>query len=224
MKFTFISDYILNPLIKLVYPDICQKCGELLSFGEVVLCNRCFEEFEFKPLFSEGVDINNIRFSFTFSLGIHDGFLREFIHKMKYEGYQSVVKKLLLKSYTLGYIPISKFLGKTLIPVPLHPSRSRERGFNQAEVIGKVLSGILSCNYINLLKRVRYTKPMVELNPEERALNIKDVFRVKRRKAPIGVIIVDDVLTTGSTISECAYVLNNAGCIDIGVFTVARSS
>jgi len=224
MRLGFTSDYLLNPLIKLIYPDVCQKCGELLSFGEVLLCKRCFDGLEFQPYFSKETYINVFRFSSVFSLGIHDGFLREFIHKMKYESCPSIGMRIILKAYNLGLLPMAEYKGKTLIPVPLHPSRLRERGFNQSELIGRALSEVVSCNYLNLLRRVKYTKPMVELNPKERESNIKGAFKVKGRKVPISVILVDDVLTTGSTISECAYVLNNAGCKEIGLFTISRAS
>ncbi|MGQ9706069.1 MAG: ComF family protein [bacterium] len=143
---------------------------------------------------------------------------------MKYENYQSIVKKILLKALTDDYLIKEVFFKRTLVPIPLHPSRFRERGFNQSEVIANVLSEITSCEVKRVLKRVKATKPMIELSPKERELNVKDAFCFKGSYLLKKAVIIDDVLTTGSTIYECARVLKKKGCNDISVFTISRAS
>lgn len=219
-----IVESVVNPLIKLFYPDECRNCGGILSFGEVILCDSCFSKFEFQPKYEEDATISGCQFSYIFSLGIHNGILQEYVHRMKYEGVQSIPKRLITRADEIGILP-SKFLReKTLIPVPLHPAKVRERGFNQAEILAQALSSRLECDVLNALKRIRYTLPMVELSPEERKRNVKGAFAMRNCNVQGEVVIVDDVLTTGSTVAECARILKEAGCDVVGIFTLTRAN
>jgi ComF family protein len=112
-----------------------------------------------------------------------------------------------------------------LIPVPLHPKRLRERGFNQALLLSRALEGIpVEKTRARLLKRVRHTHPQVRLDPEERRQNVRGAFKVEDRGMVLGknLLIVDDVFTTGATVNECARVLKEAGAERVSVYTLAR--
>jgi competence protein ComFC len=112
-----------------------------------------------------------------------------------------------------------------IIPVPLHPARQRERGFNQAEVLGRMLSADSGLPMNKALRRVRYTTTQTAFDRAERMENLRDAFRLRKNADVRGlsVLLVDDVLTTGSTLSECARVLKRDGAAFVHAVTAARA-
>jgi ComF family protein len=111
-----------------------------------------------------------------------------------------------------------EFRGDVVIPVPLHRSRERIRGFNQAELIASRLGRPLACD---LLRRRKNTASQTGLSRNQRKLNLAGAFEVRRRISG-GIIVVDDVYTTGSTMNEIAKPLKRAGASRAEVLTVAR--
>lgn len=110
-----------------------------------------------------------------------------------------------------------------IVPVPLHPRRRRERGFNQAEVLAVALGRLLDRPVRPLLRRVRYTTAQATLKADQRTKNIRDAFAIASlEKAPERVILVDDVITTGSTMAECAAVLRQHGVKQITAVALAK--
>lgn len=112
-----------------------------------------------------------------------------------------------------------------LVPVPLHPVKRRERGFNQAHRLALGLSQASGVPLNErLLRRVEYTQTQTMLNRDQRAENVRDAFCLRPGADVRGrrVVLVDDVLTTGSTTSACARVLRDEGALEVGVWTVAR--
>lgn len=112
-----------------------------------------------------------------------------------------------------------------IVPVPLHKTRLKERGFNQSLLLSRALAKVcgLPIDYINL-KRTRATSPQINLKGKDRITNVKGAFAVKNN-APFkgkGILLIDDVYTTGATVSECCKVLKKAGAEDINVLTLAR--
>jgi ComF family protein len=109
-----------------------------------------------------------------------------------------------------------------VLPVPLHPRRLRERGFNQALLLAQGLAPAKLKR--DLLRRVRHTKPQAGLNPKERGENVKGAFALTHPSLVAGknLLLVDDVLTTGATVRECAKVLLKAGAARVDIITVAR--
>lgn len=110
-----------------------------------------------------------------------------------------------------------------IVPVPLHPRRLRERGFNQALLLAQAFTGLPLAR--ELLVRVRHTPPQTTLkNPKERRENVRGAFAVPRPELVRGkkVLLVDDVFTTGATVRECARTLRRAGAREVLVLTVAR--
>ena len=106
---------------------------------------------------------------------------------------------------------------QAFVPIPLHPSRRRKRGFNQAELLAKELSGRSGIPAdAGLLMRVKKTRAQKELNDQERLTNLKDAFSVRKRKVPYqNIILVDDIYTTGSTMDAAAKVLKENGAKNI---------
>src|SRR4029077_8132147 len=112
-----------------------------------------------------------------------------------------------------------------IIPVPLHPARERQRGFNQADLLAKLLSAHMSIETKSVLERIRYTTTQTAFDRAERMENLHGAFRL-RKKADVRdlhVLLIDDVLTTGSTLSECARVLKKAGALSVHAATAARA-
>jgi ComF family protein len=108
--------------------------------------------------------------------------------------------------------------------VPLHSARLREREFNQADVLARLLARRAGAPVLAALRRIRYTTTQTRLDREERMQNLRNAFRVRQTSRVSGshLILVDDVFTTGSTVEECARVLKRAGAASVRVVTVAR--
>ncbi|MFA6553648.1 MAG: hypothetical protein WCT27_04435 [Patescibacteria group bacterium] len=113
-----------------------------------------------------------------------------------------------------------------LVPVPLHPRRLRNRGFNQSKLIANELGELLGAKVEDLLVRTRYTESQMSLARHERLQNVIGAFKMKNdfEKMPENVIIIDDVATTLATLHECASVLKSHGAKTVRGFVVARGS
>jgi ComF family protein len=149
------------------------------------------------------------------------------IHEFKYGAKSSFAKPLglLLSSFARTWLETDKNL--LLMPVPLHPRRLRERGFNQSLLLAREVAKDLKVDLDFLsLQRIKYTKPQTELGSEERARNVRRAFQVSRRETvkKRSIVLVDDVATTGSTLNECARALKKAGCREVFCLTLARTS
>ena len=134
--------------------------------------------------------------------------------------------------------PLAGWLGETLsdprlrgrrfdviVPVPLHPARERERGFNQAALLAELLAAKAALPLRAVLERIRYTTTQTAYDRAERMENLHDAFRLRKNRdvRELRVLLIDDVLTTGSTLSECARVLKAAGAISVHAATAARA-
>jgi ComF family protein len=110
-----------------------------------------------------------------------------------------------------------------VVPVPLHRRRLAERGFNQAEKIGEIVSKYLGVSLEDVVKRKRATRQQAKLGRSERLQNMQDAF-VLKNNIVVGknILLIDDVLTTGSTLNECAKVLRDSGAQTVLAFTLAR--
>ncbi|HEX4640287.1 MAG TPA: ComF family protein [Chthoniobacterales bacterium] len=112
-----------------------------------------------------------------------------------------------------------------IVPVPLHPARERERGFNQAALIAELLATSSAIPARPVLERIRYTTTQTAYDRAERMENLRGAFRLRKNRDVRGlrVLLIDDVLTTGSTLSECARVLRDAGAASVLAATAARA-
>lgn len=154
-----------------------------------------------------------------FVLAHYDGIIREAIKDVKYKGHFAIFKEIVAmmpKKYSFEF--------DYLVPVPLHKNKLAEREFNQAEKLAKEMG----YKVVELLVRNRETKPQFDLKREERAENVKDAFTLnsnfKFQILNSSFCLVDDVATTGSTLSECAKVLKNAGAKKVYAIVIARGN
>src|SRR5207237_5163832 len=111
-----------------------------------------------------------------------------------------------------------------IVPVPLHPAKQRERGFNQAALLAEWLSRHMALPSRPVLQRVRFTTTQTAFDRAERMQNLRNAFRLRKNGdvRKLRVLLIDDVLTTGSTLSECARVLKEAGALSVYAATAAR--
>lgn len=198
----------------------CVVCGDRLASAQLLMGDgRCLNCRDFEPEFERAV-----------SFGEYEDELRGLVHLLKYERVTPVAGPLgeMLAQAIQELLPGRRDTSPLLVPVPLHKSRRRTRGFNQAELIAHAAAKRLTPRLEvagSVLVRRRDTISQVGLSREERIENVRDAFRVAKpgRVKGRGVIIVDDVMTTGTTLSECARVLRQAGAERVWAATVARA-
>jgi ComF family protein len=154
------------------------------------------------------------------------GVVRDVIHEFKYNR-QIHLRRLIAQwlRAALDDERLHEIHFDVIVPVPLHPARQRERGFNQASLLAESLSAETSVPSRPILQRVRYTTTQTALDRSERMQNLHNAFRLRKNADVRGlrVLLIDDVLTTGSTLSECARVLKRAGAISVHAATAARA-
>jgi ComF family protein len=146
------------------------------------------------------------------------------VHRLKYRG-QLAVGRVLGMVLAAAVLDFALHLDvDCLVPIPLHPTRHAERGFNQSAEIGSRVAGDLGCRYLpGAVRRVRVTRPQVGLHPEERRSNLAGAFRASAEVRGGRVAVVDDVLTTGATAGAVAAALLEAGAFSIDVWCIARA-
>jgi ComF family protein len=215
---------IWNSLVGLVFPDFCEVCGTPLVRGERYICLSCLYKMprtgfwaktdnDIEKLFWGKINIEHACSLFYFRKGSD---YRPIIHKLKYKGRYNIGLRL---GEELGVCLENSELYKDismLVPVPLHPAKERRRGYNQSEFIAYGISNIMSLpvEKYNLI-RTKYTETQTRKNAAERWENVQSVFHVrdKSRLNREHILLIDDVITTGSTIEACAsIILNNCTC------------
>ena len=149
--------------------------------------------------------------------------LQHCLHLLKYQRFTKVIKYLLhpLKNQIIQLINNKSI--DTLIPIPLHSVKFRERGFNQAEIISNVISDFVKIPVIQPLIRKNWTTTQTALSINQRKQNIKNAFKLIEIPNKSKILIIDDVLTTGSTTNECARILKESKKSIIGVFTISAA-
>jgi len=236
----------LKSVIDFIFPPICSICGKPFSSEkEVVMCTHCLSQIKYignplcskcgKPFYSEmladhlcGDCLTGERyFNRARAMGYYDGILRKAIHLLKYK-----LKNNL--AFSLGNLMADRmqsFLnGATyhlIIPVPLHTKRLRERGFNQALLLARLIGKKykIPLNGCTLIRK-RQTKPQVGLSEQDRKDNVKGSFLLLKGDKVLerDILLVDDVYTSGNTVEECSKVLIKAGAHKVDVLTLARVS
>jgi ComF family protein len=146
------------------------------------------------------------------------------IHRLKYEGYFAISEPLV--SFMIEGWPAWEQTPDLILPIPLHPRRQRRRGYNQSERLAQPLAEALAIQFNRAaLRRTRHTAPQVGLGPAERADNVRGAFAADAQ-AVSGrhVLLVDDVLTTGATMTAAAEALLAAGAQSVSAYCLARVS
>jgi len=235
----------LNALTDILFPPLCHACREFIpDAGAVHLCAGCLAGSPAivsplcpvcgEPFATEGGSDHPCGGCtaspppFVAARGAvrFDGPVREVIHRFKYG-------KKVHHARPLGLLAATRLAGfaaaaaaDLVVPVPLHLKKVRQRGFNQAVLLGERLAGAWRLPLSrNNLRRIRWTEPQIGLSAAERRENVRDAFGVLHPPEIAGrrIILVDDVYTTGSTVAESAETLMNSGAAAVFVVTVARA-
>ena len=234
---------LLEAAVSLLYPSVCTICGRSVGAGEYLcdqceaktvrivapFCQKCSEPFE-GAITSAFTCANCAHRTIYFDAAVAAyrgrGIVRQMIHEFKY-GRQIHLRHLVAR-WLHAALDDERLCGRrfdVIIPVPLHPTRQRERGFNQASLLAELLSAQTSIPAKPVLERIRYTTTQTALDRSERMENLHNAFRLRKNADVRGlrVLLVDDVLTTGSTLNECARLLKRAGALSVHAATAARA-
>lgn len=231
-----------------LYPPSCALCGEALSGGRA-LCGPCHGrlprlEAPFCEICGESYDgaveavfacpnCRDLKFAFAFVRPalVHDEASRELIHRLKYGRELHLAGELgglAAEAFDDPRLAGARAEGWPLVPVPLHWLRHQHRHFNQSAEIARALAEATGLPVLQALKRVRRTGTQTRLTRHQRLENLRGAFALTRRGKhhaagkPAGVVLVDDVFTTGATVHECARALRRGGVQKVIVVTVMR--
>jgi len=207
---------------------LCASCREKARRIEPPFCQTCSAPFE-GDITQEFTCANchdrHFHFTHAVSCFLSRGVVRELIHRFKYGGEFHLRHPLAdWLAETMHDERIARQRMDLLVPVPLHARRIREREFNQAEVLARLVAARGGAPALDCLRRVRYTTTQTRFDRVERMENLRNAFEMRQTANVRGMhlVLVDDVLTTGSTLDECARVLLCAGAASVRAITVAR--
>lgn len=213
-----------DAVVNFIYPHFCVVCKNRLEPELNLICQECWQSLP--RLKHVEADLKSPHITRFLAIWEFNDAIQRLIHEIKFFGKKSLAK------------PIGEELAKTVsaesefmaadwvIPVPLHRTKLRERGFNQSLLLSEQISERTGIPVNEkALRRIRYTKPQSKLTAIERDWNVRGAFKVKNSDELAGkkVILVDDVLTTGSTMKACAEALKSAGVRKVLALTAAAT-
>ncbi len=206
----------IESLLSTLFPERCVGCARLGAlFCET--CRAALRPYHLQRQLQQP-ELNGIDIGFVF-----EGPLREAIHQFKYQRRRRMAKPL--GALLAAHVSPSFAANATIVPVPLHATRQRERGFNQAEVLAREVARALMLPLLREgLVRQRATEQQAHLDARRRHENVSGAFVWQSTAAPPErVLLLDDVITTGATISACAAALRRAGTREVYALALARS-
>lgn len=221
---SYISKYV-NKIINLVYPFRCPYCNELIDFDKAY-CPKC--EFMF-PIISRvrTIGITYDKEIYCISIFDYHSEVKDAIWRFKFRGDRSLSKPFAMKmADCIKGSTIFNIEYDIITSVPLSALRYINRGYNQSGLLGTELSNILKTPYKRLLKKKKNNRIQHNLSQKERIENVKGVYSVIDSSKIINktILLCDDIVTTGSTLKECANVLYAAGAKRVLCIAIAESS
>jgi|ERR1043166_7583591 ComF family protein len=233
----------LGGLISLIYPPACTICSASVGTREYLcagceaklsrivppFCAKCSEPFDgaITTAFScVNCAHRKLYFEAAVSAYRSRGVARRVILNFKYG--KEIQLRHLVGGWLIAALDDPRLRGRrfdAIVPVPLHPAKQRERGFNQAAVLADVVGLHIGVPPRAILERVRFTTTQTAFDRSERMQNLRNAFRLRRNAdvRRLDVLLIDDVLTTGSTLSECARILKRNGARTVYAATAARA-
>ena len=213
---------IVKNFINLLYPIHCYGCSRALDpMDEFHICSSCVASIKsnaMPPFESETAK------TLVYSACLYEGTLKELIHLFKYKGKATLAK--IFSELMIDYIKDNPEIADAdiITIVPLHKKRLREREFNQSLLLANPISKEFGLTLKNTLLKIRKTKYQNELLRDERLANLRRAFKVSDTAGIKGanILLIDDVITTGATLGECAKTLLADGAKSVICFTLAR--
>lgn len=226
-------------ILDVIFPKRCVNCRKLGSY----LCSSCFLYLSFEPeivcLMCNRPSWNGLThpkclrpsgIDGSFSVLSYNTVVKRLLFTYKYRPYVSDLRGILSELFVEGIIQNEHFIKRrtpdsVLIPVPLHSMKHRQRGYNHAALLAKIIGDKLGMKVIDVIVRTRKTTSQFLLKKEEREANVRGVFELKKDGMRIDadtVFLVDDVVTTGSTLKEITKILKKEGVIRVYGLTLAH--
>lgn len=212
---------ILTRVLDLFFPPICGFCGKL---NTKYICNECEKIVNLEAI--NKIDSYNKNYNRHLYIFKYEGIIREKIIDYKFNNrvylYRTFTEAVLKNEENIKFIEQYDFL----IPVPIHKERKKVRGYNQSELIARILAdeiGKIKLQ-VDILKKDKNIVAQSTLDKKQRSENIKGVYKVINKQKIIDrkILLLDDIYTTGSTANECSKVLKEAGCTEVGIITIAK--
>jgi competence protein ComFC len=229
-----------NALGAALFPTACVSCGALVRADDPPLCAACWARL---PTFdgpecacgrplpgAPGEACGRCRrglsaISLGAFLGPYEGALRECVLALKYRGRHRTARGLAARALERSTLRRVLEGADVLVPVPLHQKRLKARGFNQSALLAENVSGKAGVAVLGALVRIRDTPSQTELSVRQRRLNVRAAFALRPGATVEGAVavLIDDVVTTGATLRECATTLRQAGAREVRAIAVARA-
>jgi ComF family protein len=190
-----------------ITPPCCRTCGDPLPTWRETEDDRCLRCRRQAPVVT-----------LARSIGAYEGSLRTIVHALKYDPRRTIARHLAVRMRAAGAAVLAE--ADLVVPVPLHPSRERARGFNQARELARHLGPPM----VDALARTRKTASQADLPAARRRANVRGAF--EWRRGDVGdstIVLVDDVSTTGATLNACAVALMAAGAKEVRALTAAKA-
>ncbi|MEL7562892.1 ComF family protein [Dehalogenimonas sp. 4OHTPN] len=196
----------------------CARCRETLPFQAPPFCPACGKSLDHHPdcdLLAP--ELRELRSVFRF-----EGPLKKAVHQLKYNNLRDITG--VLGAFMADFLKSNSITGDALVPVPLHRSRLRERGYNQSELLALAVHRLTGLPvFVDALKKIRPTPPQADsASVEERRGAVVGAFRCYNTLKGRRVILIDDVATSGATLSACAAAAAAAGAAEVRALTLAR--
>jgi ComF family protein len=224
---------VFSDFLALFFPHYCRGCNDALVKGEDLVCTRCLLELPksyyhlerenpFYRKFQGRIPVSYVMTLFKFVKGSR---VQHLLHSLKYKN-QPEIGTALGRMYGQELLTNFHQQFDLIIPVPLHPSKKRRRGYNQSEEFGKGLSEALGIPCSDeYLRRLVQTETQTRKSRLNRWQNVGQVFEVSKPEKIESnrILLVDDVVTTGATLEACGQILLSAGCKDLSIACIAAS-
>lgn len=229
---------VKDAFLELVFPRHCPVCDDVVPMGEDKVCIGCRQHIKYvrdpkcrkcgKQLFDNVQvlcnDCEKRKHVFDYGYSLYDyNSMKNSIYRFKYSGRSEYAQFYAEDIYKHFKEEIEAIKADSIIPIPIHISKQRQRGYNQAQLIAKELSKYADIPmYDNLIKRVKKTVPQKELDIRGRQNNLKKAFNIESNVVKLNkTILIDDIYTTGSTLDAVALLLKENGVKDVSFITLS---
>ncbi|GAB3825137.1 ComF family protein [Pontibacter rugosus] len=228
---------MFDDLLNLLFPQSCYACNGALARGEEFICTDCSVKLPYTNFHEQASADQNplqrrfwgrvqVQYAFSYLHFMPKGRVQRLLHRLKYKGAEELGEYLGQRYGSLLSDHQYNQQFDVIVPVPLHKSKLRRRGYNQAACFAKGLSQTLKIGYHEYtLSRSVDTATQTRKSRFDRWQNVEQVFQVAKPEQVKGkhVLLVDDVMTTGATLEACARALLAAGATEVSIATIAAA-